>query len=233
MLIVFQNFIRPAFHNAKKSITPWNNLESYREIAEVVLRWGQLPESNIVLFGCDKKIGMEPVSFGYHFPELRSNKDMMVSKAPEKGNLSTELDEGISEDFRFCDACKSHDSFPSDEIRSMGIAQVWKNEAFRHMLALKHRLAPELLLEVVHHDEAGPMASPGEDENIRPLQVVHRFPQGSAWEKVHVAERAGCIQQNNVEISFETDVLKSIIQDKEVRAVPLKCKEARFIASLR
>ena len=141
---------------------------------------------------------------------------MMVSKAPEKGDLSTELDEGISESFRFCDSCKSHDPFPSDEIRSMGVAKVWKNKTFRHMLALKRRLAPELLPEIVHHDEACPLASPRDDENICPLQLIYRFPQGSTGEKVHVAERAGCIQQNKVEVSFEADVLKSIVQDEEV-----------------
>jgi hypothetical protein len=98
----------------------------------------------------------------------------------------------------------------------MGVAKVWKNEVLRHVLALERRLGPELLPEIVHHDEACPLASPRDDENVCPSQVIYRFPQGATGEKVHVAERAGCIQQNKVKVSLEADVLKSIVQDEEV-----------------
>ena len=128
----------------------------------MVLRRSQLPKANIVLLGGDKKIGTEPMPFGYQFLELRSKEDMMVSKAFENSNLSTELEKRISERFRLCDSCKTHDPFPSDEIRAMGVTKVRKNETFRHVLALERRLGPEFLPEIVHHDEVGPLASPRE-----------------------------------------------------------------------
>src|SRR5512137_2696673 len=114
---------------------------------------------------------------------------MMISKASKMIDLRPEFDERLSKHFGFCDSSETHDPFASDEIRPMGAAKAGKNEMLRHMLALKYGFATKLLLEIVHHDEVGPITRPRKDENVGPSQVVHRFPQRATGEKVHVAER--------------------------------------------
>jgi len=135
-------------------------VKSHREIAEGVLRLGELREANIVLLGGDKKIGPKPMPFSDQVLDLRSKEGMMVSKALEKDNLSTDVDKGIPEPFRFCDSCETNNPFPSEKLRIISLAKAGKNKAFRHMLTRESGLGPKLLLEVVHYEEIGPMPCP-------------------------------------------------------------------------
>jgi hypothetical protein len=58
--------------------------------------------------------------------------------------------------------------------------------------------------------------------------LSHRTP----WQKVTVAERAGRIHEDQIQISLKGQMLESVIQDEEIGAVLLFGQQTGLVATL-
>ena len=58
------------------------------------------------------------------------------------------------------------------------------------------------------------------------------FPHESAWEDVMIVERRGGIDENNIDVCFESEVLKSVIEDQNVGSEFVDGVESGFHAVL-
>ena len=61
----------------------------------------------------------------------------------------------------------------------------------------------------------------GQHQDQRALKRADRLPQGPPGKQSTVAEGAGCIQQDHIQIAVELKMLKAVIQEKKIRAKTL------------
>lgn len=60
----------------------------------------------------------------------------------------------------------------------------------------------------------------GQYDGIGSFEVFGGFPQGAEWQESAVSQGAPGIQQDQIQVAMQTEMLKAVIQDENIRAIP-------------
>lgn len=175
-----------------------------------------------VFFGCDQKICAMSVAQGEQCQQVVGTVGVVVGEGRLRRQMQLCVGQGSEKRFRAGDAGKGQELSPPQRVqRDLGAGES-PVEMAEAMPAAKDRLTGKAPLNKIEGSSSfcGIIGS-GENDHIRPLQMIDRFPQRAYGDEPAVAEGIDAVEQDDVQIAMQGQVLEAVIEHEQLGA-PLR-----------